>query len=193
MAAQPNLGRASHSPLVPSGKRLALGLSRGAEVLNRTCEERERQLGSCVPPQGRKEGHGADCPQAEAFRSLAGGDEMVFRPFLKRSDRASRDSPVGHGSNTTVMAIKAPLPQRAPGTLGGLPWGYPHLSTLSSLQKVSVLFKSSIRGSTGGKGKDSHLKSYPSLPLTTHPPLEGQGALPRQFLRGTGRADLGVS
>ena len=79
-------------------------------MLNRTCEERERQPGSCVPPQERKEGHGADCPQAEAFRSLAGGDEMVFRPFLRRSDRASRESLVGHGSNTTVMVIKAPPP-----------------------------------------------------------------------------------
>lgn len=31
-----------------------------------------------MPSQERKGGHGTDCPQAEAFRSSAGGEEMVL-------------------------------------------------------------------------------------------------------------------
>lgn len=70
--------------------------------------------------------------------------------------------------------------------------------TILTIHTLSVLFKFSIRGSM--KERDSHLKIYPCLHLTTHLWLEGRkdrytwpGTFPKQFLRGMGMADLGFS
>lgn len=64
---------------------------------------------------------------------------------------------------------KAPLPEDVPAT-PGLPRRHPYLSTLSSLRDLSVLFKFSVKGSTGGK---EPLKNLSQSLLDCSPAVSG--------------------
>lgn len=68
-------------------------------------------------------------------------------------ERASRESLGGPWEQRNGAGYEATSATGgAPATLAGMSWGHPHLSTLSSLSEVSVLFRDSTGSSTVGRG-----------------------------------------
>lgn len=85
--------------------------------------------------------------------------------MTKRCERASRESLGGPWEQHNRAGYEVTSATGgAPATLAGLSRGHPHLSTLSSLSEVSVLFRDSTRSATGEKGNGAHLEISLSIP-----------------------------